>query len=95
MSRARDDLRFRGCKGITCNRCFNHTHTHTKQLIKPKSGATGTQASLLETFEGKQDQVLKLDELVTAKAGFPSAFSITSQVSSVMSIEQRIVNIMF
>ena len=63
------------------------------QLTQLESGATGTQASLLEIFEGNQDLVLKLDELVTAKAGFPSAFSITSQVSSVMPIVQQISNV--
>ncbi|KZF19654.1 adenylosuccinate lyase [Xylona heveae TC161] len=42
-------------------------------------GTTGSQASFLAIFTGNHEKVEQLDELVTKKAGFPSAFTITSQ----------------
>jgi len=42
-------------------------------------GTTGTQASFLELFGGDREKVKKLDELVTAKCGFPAAFPVTGQ----------------
>lgn len=45
-------------------------------------GTTGTQASFLQIFEGDHGKVEKLDELVTEKAGFSSAFIISSQTYS-------------
>ncbi|KAJ5172737.1 hypothetical protein N7492_005330 [Penicillium capsulatum] len=45
-------------------------------------GTTGTQASFLQIFEGDHGKVEKLDELVTEKAGFNSAFIISSQTYS-------------
>jgi adenylosuccinate lyase len=42
-------------------------------------GTTGTQASFMELFEGDEEKVKKLDELVTAKAGFTRRLLITGQ----------------
>lgn len=42
-------------------------------------GTTGTQASFLAIFDGDASKVKKLDELVTRKAGFKSAYSISTQ----------------
>ena len=45
-------------------------------------GTTGTQASFLAIFDGKHSKVEELDELVTKKAGFESAYTISSQTYS-------------
>jgi adenylosuccinate lyase len=45
-------------------------------------GTTGTQASFLQIFNGDHAKVEQLDELVTEKAGFDSAFIISSQTYS-------------
>ncbi|KAI9815015.1 MAG: adenylosuccinase ade13 [Pycnora praestabilis] len=45
-------------------------------------GTTGSQASFLAMFKGEHDKVERLDELVTQKAGFDSAFTITGQTYS-------------
>ena len=45
-------------------------------------GTTGTQASFLAIFNGDHSKVEELDELVTKKAGFESAYPISSQTYS-------------
>lgn len=45
-------------------------------------GTVGTQASFLQIFEGDHEKVEALDEIVTRKAGFDSAFTISSQTYS-------------
>ena len=45
-------------------------------------GTTGTQASFLQIFNNDHDKVEQLDDIITAKAGFKSAFTITSQTYS-------------
>ncbi|KAL8699206.1 MAG: hypothetical protein Q9201_006134 [Fulgogasparrea decipioides] len=45
-------------------------------------GTVGTQASFLQVFKGDHAKVEQLDEIVTKKAGFDSAFTITSQTYS-------------
>ncbi len=42
-------------------------------------GTTGTQASFLTLFEGDQEKVYALDDMVTAAFGFKSSFMITGQ----------------
>ena len=42
-------------------------------------GTTGTQASFLELFEGDQDKVRKLDQLVAGRLGFDSSYPVTGQ----------------
>jgi adenylosuccinate lyase len=42
-------------------------------------GATGTQASFLELFEGDHEKVRRLDRLVTEKMSFPAPLPVTGQ----------------
>lgn len=42
-------------------------------------GTTGTQASFLQIFQGNHSKVEELDRLVTKKAGFDSAYTISTQ----------------
>ena len=42
-------------------------------------GATGTQASFLELFDGNHDKVRRLDALVAQKLGFESSYAVTGQ----------------
>jgi adenylosuccinate lyase len=45
-------------------------------------GTTGTQASFLEIFEGDHARVRRLDELVSAKIGFPASIPVSGQTYS-------------
>ena len=45
-------------------------------------GTTGSQASFYDIFSNDDDKVEQLDELVTQKAGFDLAFTITGQTYS-------------
>lgn len=45
-------------------------------------GTTGTQASFMELFNGDEDKVKKLDELVTLKMGFESYYPVSGQTYS-------------
>ena len=42
-------------------------------------GTTGTQASFMELFDGDEAKIIKLDQLVTQKAGFDRCLTITGQ----------------
>ncbi|CAL8089998.1 unnamed protein product [Calicophoron daubneyi] len=42
-------------------------------------GAVGTQASFLDLFQGDHGKVLKLDQLIAAKAGFQRVWNVTGQ----------------
>jgi adenylosuccinate lyase len=59
ISRAKGDLKFRGCKGTT-----------------------GTQASFLALFDGDEEKVEKLDELVTEMNGFTGTYPVCGQTYS-------------
>jgi adenylosuccinate lyase len=52
--------------------------------LKPRGakGATGTQASFMELFNGDFEKVLKLDKLVSEKMGFAAPIAVTGQTYS-------------
>jgi adenylosuccinate lyase len=55
---------------------------YLKLRFRGIKGATGTQDSFMTLFDEDEEKVEKLDELVTAKAGFDKKFFITGQTYS-------------
>lgn len=49
-----------------------------RRLLGSK-GTTGTQASFLELFQGDHEKVVRLDEAVAEKLGFPGVFPVSGQ----------------
>ena len=79
LERARSDLRFRGVKGTTGSQAsmlaiFNNDHDKGNFLLPTNHFPCRRRLNLAK--------VEQLDELVTRKAGFASAYSITSQTYS-------------
>ena len=60
----------------------NLERTKSDLRFRGIKGTTGTQASFLAIFDGNHEKVEQLDELVTRKAGFESAYIISSQTYS-------------
>ncbi|KAI9844396.1 MAG: adenylosuccinase ade13 [Sclerophora amabilis] len=60
----------------------NIEHAKSRLRFRGVKGTTGTQASFLALFNNDHSKVEELDELVTSKAGFESAFIISSQTYS-------------
>ncbi len=51
-------------------------------MLRGVKGTTGTQASFLKLFDGDQNKVKNLDELVASKLGFTKTFPVTGQTYS-------------
>lgn len=60
----------------------NMEKTRDALCFRGCKGTTGTQASFLQLFNGDENKVKQLDALVTEKAGFKKAFSVTGQTYS-------------
>ncbi|MGI6107801.1 MAG: adenylosuccinate lyase [Lachnospiraceae bacterium] len=45
-------------------------------------GTTGTQASFMELFDGDEQKVRRLDEMIAEKAGFPGVYPVSGQTYS-------------
>ncbi|KPU43882.1 adenylosuccinate lyase [Oxobacter pfennigii] len=56
-------------------------------------GTTGTQASFMELFDGDNEKVKRLDEMVTKKMGFENHFAVTGQTYP-RKVDSRILNIL-
>ncbi len=54
-------------------------HRLANLKFRGAKGATGTQASFLALFEGDEEKVKRLDELVAEKMGFDQRFPVTGQ----------------
>ncbi|MCD7824747.1 MAG: adenylosuccinate lyase [Clostridiaceae bacterium] len=64
----------------------------TMKLLGSK-GTTGTQASFMELFDGDEEKVKKLDQLIAEKMGFSSCFPVSGQTYS-RKLDTRAVNVL-
>ncbi|MBK5243761.1 MAG: adenylosuccinate lyase [Eubacteriaceae bacterium] len=56
---------------------LNHVIDNVK--LRGAKGTTGTQASFMELFDGDQEKVKRIDQLVAEKMGFKKTFAVTGQ----------------
>ncbi|EEP80785.1 adenylosuccinate lyase [Uncinocarpus reesii 1704] len=70
---------------------FEHAKKSLLSWFRGCKGTTGTQASFLQIFQGQHELVERLDQLVTEKAGFHKAFTITSQTYT-RKVDTNIIN---
>ena len=64
----------------------------TMKLLGSK-GATGTQASFLELFDGDQETIDKIDPMIAEKMGFRSCYPVSGQTYS-RKVDTRVLNIL-
>ena len=64
----------------------------TLKLLGSK-GTTGTQASLLELFEGDQETIDKIDPMIAEKMGFKNCYPVSGQTYS-RKVDTRVLNIL-
>ncbi len=56
-------------------------------------GTTGTQASFLELFDGDHEKVVRLDEMIAEKMGFPGVYPVSGQTYS-RKVDSRVLNVL-
>ena len=54
----------------------------SKLLLLGSKGTTGTQASFMELFDGDEEKVRKLEEMIAADMGFPGVVPVSGQTYS-------------
>ena len=64
----------------------------TMKLLGSK-GTTGTQASFLELFDGDQETIDKIDQMIAEKMGFKQCYPVSGQTYS-RKVDTRVVNIL-
>ena len=64
----------------------------TMKLLGSK-GTTGTQASVLELFDGDQETIDKIDPMIAEKMGFKSCYPVSGQTYS-RKVDTRVLNIL-
>ena len=64
----------------------------TLKLLAPK-GTTGTQASILELFDGDQETIDKIDPMIAEKMGFKSCYPVSGQTYS-RKVDARVLNVL-
>ncbi|MFP4697480.1 MAG: adenylosuccinate lyase [Eubacteriales bacterium] len=68
-------------------------HLLSKKMIRGVKGTTGTQASFLSLFEGNQNKVKELDQLVAEKLGYKTTFPVTGQTYP-RKLDSQVLNIL-
>lgn len=64
----------------------------TMKLLGSK-GTTGTQASFMELFDGDEDKVRQLDQMIADKMGFKACFPVSGQTYS-RKLDTRVMNVL-
>lgn len=64
----------------------------TMKLLGSK-GTTGTQASFMELFDGDQEKIKKLEQLIAEKIGFETCYPVSGQTYS-RKVDTRVVNVL-
>ena len=64
----------------------------TMKLLGSK-GTTGTQASFMELFDGDEEKVKKLDDIIAKKMGFEKCFPVSGQTYS-RKLDTRVLNVL-
>jgi adenylosuccinate lyase len=62
-----------------------------KLQFRGAQGTTGSQATFLELFEGDADKIVRLNEILCKKAGFPSTYAISTQTYT-RKVDLRVAN---
>ncbi len=68
-------------------------HVLNGMKLLGSKGTTGTQASFLELFEGRQDLVDKVDAMIAEKMGFSACYPVSGQTYS-RKVDTRVANIL-
>ena len=68
-------------------------HVLNSMKLLGSKGTTGTQASFLELFEGRQDLVDKVDAMIAEKMGFLACYPVSGQTYS-RKVDTRVVNVL-
>ncbi|MDD6208596.1 MAG: adenylosuccinate lyase [Clostridiales bacterium] len=64
----------------------------TMKLLGSK-GTTGTQASFMELFDGDEEKIKKLEQLIAEKMGFETCYPVSGQTYS-RKVDTRVVNVL-
>ena len=68
-------------------------HVLGSMKLLGSKGTTGTQASFLELFEGRQEMVDKVDPMIAEKMGFKSCYPVSGQTYS-RKVDTRVANVL-
>ncbi len=68
-------------------------HVLGSMKLLGSKGTTGTQASFLELFEGRQEMVDKVDPMIAEKMGFASCYPVSGQTYS-RKVDTRVANVL-
>lgn len=68
-------------------------HVANSMKLLGSKGTTGTQASFMELFDGDEEKVKKLDDIIAKKMGFDKCFPVSGQTYS-RKLDTRVLNVL-